>query len=370
MNTSQVVLLSSLAILMIFIVGYVIYQRITGGGVTPSKFDGVKEVFAVVTKGTHVLGNAQLLGCDYALPEQINEALADGLRIPGVTKGMYAMFQVPSALSPDSLPNLYACQDGDFSTNLDIEWPVQSDTVDNKEHTYILFVYGYKPLQSLAGDDYYVLLDSKSYNRFKNHDITSTPEVLPFSLTQWNNPTPSSGDIFGGEEPFLILIKYPLGSRIGNPALPYEIVHAIKENGFNEPSLDQYMWARSRGFARGLNPEPSGKTGPGGEKYPACFVPIMSIEPWLQLNGTATDSMNRTLMNYVTPASLCLDKYEDDFGPHTFPFGYGPYMYFTAMVWGVKKNFPDKMNPTIQNNPDVTTKVLPFNWEKSSVYDK
>lgn len=337
-------------LLIAIIVVIIIYN--SGGGFT-AKYDAFKEVFPVLVKGKNALGEGGLNGFSYAYPEQINDALENGLRIPGVTNEMYALYGNNTG-SLTSYPNIYKCSNGDFYVNTDIQWPETSEKADPNESTYICFLYGYKPLENLttnplscceAGDQ----------------------QILPFSQlpekSLWNSPVPSEGVNFNGEEPFIIAMNINVGHDLSK--IPFsDMADSVNNSGFNVATNDQCYWARSNGMGLDIGL---------GDRKVYCFKPIMPQKLWPHNNPGYWGHGGYDIGNYMYPLNQCIQSVGVDGIPNSFFTDIGNNSYYTTIVWGVKKNLPDKV--TLKSSDmfgkftvDLDVTVLPFNGKKKSYY--
>jgi len=346
MDAPEKLIFGFLGFIILFMVAFVLYEVYINSG--PSKYDSYKEVFPVEVVGLNALGKGTLLGYQYAIPEQIDRALSDGMRVPGVTSDVYVAYGDSTGSTLTTYPNFYKAQTGDFDQNLVINWPVKSDKVDNTSHTFLVFLYGYKPVQNLASDAVPML----------NTGDLGTQKVLPFSSGRWNTSFPWDGENFGGNEPFFVNVG------LGGP----DISNANKMNeelvkmGYKMPTLDQYHWAVAHGLGVGLD-----YLGTKG-----CIVPIMNVVPWKNMPDTPKDIYDVSVMKYLTPLSKCITNLGVPIEPSSSVTSKGSDFGTIISVWGDKKAFKPTWSYKSASGKieKVFWKVLPFNSEKESIYDK
>lgn len=352
----EILILIAMTITIVFVVGFMLYERYIN--VKTTKYDAYMEVFPVLTSGTNALGKGRLLGYQYATPDQIDKALANGLRVPGVTSDVYVAFGETTGSTLSMYPAFYKAKDGDFDTELNINWPVKSATVDNKRHTFLAFLYGYKPAEKYA-DKAMTMLDE---------DLSSPQKILPFSSGRWNTPSPENGNVNGGKEVLLVLIE-DLSTNNSFSDDVEKTKDYLKKSGFEMANLEQYHWAVSQGLAEGLKPSDYTNAFFTDLDMHGCFVPITQYVPWQNMPSTPKDKNGVDVLKYITPKTKCIVNISRVPSEPTSQVGYGK----IYAVWADRKTFnPDwtYTSPYEKGPQKVNWIVLPFNSDKKSIYDK
>lgn len=192
------------------------------------------EIFCVQLPGQYLLqqnNNAKLLnGYNYATDIEINNALANGMSIPGVKDGDVALYLSAGYYDPTVSPYGYITKAGDFSTNKYINF---SASIFNNNATYWVFLKGYKPTIDYS--------TSPNMYFYQNPNIESNAVItMPWNSKQWNNDAPRT---VGNYEVFLVDVR-PFPSSL-------QFVNSQLQGGYTLATIDQINWSISRGLSNG-----------------------------------------------------------------------------------------------------------------------